>query len=158
MKKGDFVLIGLVLVIIIVSIFSTRGTKTQEDIKFPIELTGSVGLNKISYNEYKEMVNNNDNFVVIIERTGCGWCEQYMPIMEEYANEKKISVMYIDTADLSDAEYDELSSTNDYLRKNKWGTPTTLFMQGDRVIDVIGGYTEKTEIDEFFKDRIVMGV
>lgn len=156
MKKSDFILIGLVLVIIVISIFSTKGTEVEKEIEFPLTLTGSVGLNKISYNDYKEMVENDENFVVIIERTGCGWCEQYMPIMEEYVAEKKIPVMYIDTAELSESEYNELSSTNDYLRKNQWGTPTTLFMQGDRVIDVIGGYTEKAEIDEFFKDRVVM--
>lgn len=157
MKKSDYILIGLVLVIVMVAIFSTKGTKAQEEIEYPLTLTGEVGLNQITYSKYKEMVNNGDAFVVIIERAGCTYCQMYMPIMEEYVKEKKIAINYIDTDTLTDEEFQELSTKNNYLKRNNWGTPTTLFMLGDRVIDVIGGYVEKDKIEEFFKDRIVMG-
>lgn len=157
MKKSDFILIGLVLVIIVVAIFSTRGTKAEEDIEYPLTLTGEVGLNQITYSDYKKMVEDEDAFVVVIERAGCGYCQMYMPILEEYAKEKQIAVTYIDTDTLTENEFNELSNTNKYLKKNNWGTPTTLFMLGDRVIDVIGGYVEKDSIDRFFKDRVVMG-
>ena len=85
MKKSDFILIGLVLVIIVVAIFSTRGTKAEEDIEYPLTLTGEVGLNQITYSDYKKMVEDGDAFVVVIERAGCGYCQMYMPILEEYA-------------------------------------------------------------------------
>ena len=157
MKKSDFILIGLVLVIIAVAIFSTRGTKVEDEIEYPLTLTGEVGLNQITYSDYKKMVEDGDAFVVVIERAGCGYCQMYMPILEEYAKEKQIAVTYIDTDTLTENEFNELSNTNKYLKKNNWGTPTTLFMLGDRVIDVIGGYVEKDSIDSFFKDRVVMG-
>ena len=155
--RVDFILIGLVLVIIVVAIFSTRGTKAEEDIEYPLTLTGEVGLNQITYSDYKKMVEDGDAFVVVIERAGCGYCQMYMPILEEYAKEKQIAVTYIDTDTLTENEFNELSNTNKYLKKNNWGTPTTLFMLGDKVIDVIGGYVEKDSIDNFFKDRVVMG-
>lgn len=157
MKKSDFILIGLVLVIIVVAIFSTRGMKEEDKIEYPLTLSGEVGLNQITYNDYKDKIANNEAFVLIIERTGCSYCEMYMPIMKEYAEEKKIPVVYIDTDTLTEEEFNDLSSTNSYLRKNKWGTPTTLFMLGNRVIDSIGGYVEKDSIEAFFKDRVVMG-
>ena len=157
MKKSDFILIGLVLVIIVVAIFSTRGTKAEEDIEYPLTLTGEVGLNQITYSDYKKMVEDGDAFVVVIERAGCGYCQMYMPILEEYVKEKQIAVTYIDTDTLTEDEFNELSNTNKYLKKNNWGTPTTLFMLGDKVIDVIGGYVEKDSIDSFFKDRVVLG-
>ena len=157
MKKSDFILIGLVLVIIVVAIFSTRGTKAEDEIEYPLTLTGEVGLNQITYSDYKKMVEDGDAFVVVIERAGCGYCQMYMPILEEYVKEKQIAVTYIDTDTLTENEFNELSNTNKYLKKNNWGTPTTLFMLGDRVIDVIGGYVEKDSIDSFFKDRVVMG-
>ena len=103
------------------------------------------------------MVENGDAFVVIIERTGCSYCQQYMPIMEEVANEKKIAVTYINTDNVTSEDMEELSSTNKYLKKNQWGTPTTLFMLGDRIVDSISGYVEKDSIEEFFKDRVVLG-
>ena len=157
MKKTDFILIGLVLVLVVVGVLSSKGTAAQEEIEFPLALTGEVGLHEVSYTQYEDMVKNGDAFVVVIERTGCSYCQMYMPIMEEVANEQKIAVTYINTDNLSQDEYNKLSTTNKYLKKNQWGTPTTLFMVGDRIVDSIGGYVEKESIEAFFKDRVVVG-
>ena len=157
MKKTDLILIGLVLVLVIVGVLSSKGTEAQEEIKFPLTLAGEVGLHEITYGKYEEMVKNGDAFVVVIERTGCSYCQMYMPIMEEVANEQKIAVTYINTDNLTEDEMTKLSTTNKYLKKNQWGTPTTLFMLGDRIVDSIGGYVEKDSIEAFLKDRVVVG-
>jgi hypothetical protein len=80
-----------------------------------------------------------------------------MPIVEEVAKEKKIPVYYIDTDTLTAEEYNLLSTTNSYLKRNEWGTPTTLFMLGDRVLDSIGGYVEKESVLSFIDGKVVMG-
>ena len=157
MKKTDIILIGVFLVIILVGICSTKGTEKLPDIEFPLTLSGEVGLHEITYSEYEDMVKKGDAFVVVIERTVCGYCQQYMPIMEEVAKEQKIAVTYINTDNLTEEEFNKLSTTNKYLKKNEWGTPTTLFMLGDRIVDSIGGYVEKESIEAFFKDRVVVG-
>ena len=78
--------------------------------------------------------------------------------MEEVAKENKIAVTYINTDNLTEEEYNKLATTNKYLKKNQWGTPTTLFMLGDRIVDSIGGYVPKDSIEAFIKDRVVKGV
>ena len=157
MKKTDFILIGVLLIIIVVGVLSTKGNIKEDPIEFPVKLAGKVGLNEITYSEYKEMVDNGDAFVVVIEREGCYYCQQYMPLLEEYVKKNKIAITFINTDNLTTAESQELSTTNSYLKKNKWGTPTTLFMIGSRVVDSIGGYVEMESIEKFFKDRVVMG-
>lgn len=157
MKKSDFILIGVVLVIIIAAVFSTKGTKALEEIEYPLELTGEVGLNQITYSEYANMVNEGKAFIVIIERAGCSYCQLYMPIVKEVAEEKKVAITYIDIDTLTEEEFNSLSTTNAYLKRNKWGTPTTLFMLGDRVIDTIDGYVEKATVENFLNNRVVMG-
>ena len=157
MKKSDFILIGVVLVIIIAAVFSTKGTKALEEIEYPLELTGEVGLNQITYSEYTNMVNEGKAFIVIIERAGCSYCQLYMPIVKEVAEEKKVAITYIDIDTLTEEEFNSLSTTNAYLKRNKLGTPTTLFMLGDRVIDTIDGYVEKTTVENFLNNRVVMG-
>ena len=157
MKKSDFILIGVVILIVVVAMFSTKGTIAQEEVNYPLTLTGEAGLHQITYNDYEEKVENGDAFIVIIERAGCGYCVQYMPIVEDVANEKKIPIFYIDTDTLSQEEYTELSTTNNYLKRNDWGTPTTLFMLGDRVLDSIGGYVEKDSVLAFIDGKVVVG-
>lgn len=157
MKKSDLILIGALVIIVLVALFSTKGTYSM-DIEFPVTLHGEAGMHKISYSEYEDLVKTNEPFIIIIERTGCGYCQMYMPIVEEVVNEKHISIYYIDTDDLSSEEMQKLESENKYFKKNpKWGTPTTLFMQGDYIIDSIGGYVEKDSFLSFIEDRVVYG-
>jgi len=157
MKKSDFILIGAVLLVVVLAMFSTKGTKAEEKIEYPLTLAGDAGLHQITYADYVEKVENNDAFIVIIERAGCSYCVQYMPIVKEVADEKKIPIYYIDTDTLSSEDMNELSSTNNYLKKNSWGTPTTLFMLGERVIDTIGGYVDKDTVLSFIDGRVVTG-
>ena len=157
MKKTDFILIGAVLLIAVIALFSSKGTKALEEVTYPLELYGEKGLNQISYNDYKKLVEDKEAFILIIERAGCGYCQMYMPIVEEVAKEKKISILYIDTDTLNTDEMNELSNKNSYLKKNNWGTPTTLFMLGDRVLDSIGGYVEKATFESFIDGKVVLG-
>ena len=60
-------------------------------------------------------------------------------------------------SNLNGDEQKALSSSNSYLRKNQWGTPTTLFMYGKTVVDSIGGYVEKDALVEFVKENFVIG-
>lgn len=157
MKKTDFILIGVALVLVAVGIFSSKGTVALEEIEFPLALTGEIGSHEISYDQYEAMVKNGDAFIVVIERTGCGYCQQYMPLVEEVANEKKVAITYINTDNLTEEEMEKLSTTNNYLKRNEWGTPTTLFMLGDRIVDSISGYVGKESIEAFLDGRVVLG-
>ena len=157
MKKSDFILIGVVLIIVGLALFSSKGNIELEEVNYPLTLSGEAGLHQLTYNEYKTMVDNGDAFIVVFERTGCGYCTMYMPIVEEVAKEKNIPLYYIDTDALTSDEMNKLSTTNSYLKKNKWGTPTTLFMLGNRVLESIGGYVEKDSVLSFLDGKVVMG-
>ena len=157
MKKTDFILIGGVLLLIVLALFSTSGNVVLEDVEYPLTLAGDVGLHQITYSQYNEFVDNDDAFILIIERAGCGYCQMYMPIIEEVANEKKIPIYYIDTDTLTSEEFNSLNKSNAYLKRNNWGTPTTLFMLGDRVLDSIGEYVGKDAFLKFIDGKVVVG-
>lgn len=157
MKKSDFLLIGIVLVIVLLSLFSSKGNEEMEEVNYPLTLVGEKGLHEITYNEYQEKVDNGDPFIVVIESANCGYCTMYMPILEEVAEEENIPIYYIDIAALTDEDLNKLSTENKYLKKNQWGTPTTLFMLGDRVLDALGQYTEKDGVISFLEGKVVMG-
>ena len=143
-KQKDIILILLVVVLLVVACIVTSTKKESKvDIELPVAVEGEAGTKTISYTEYEELMNSNKPFLMVIIQDGCGYCEMYEPVVEEVANELGIPVNYLNLTNLSSEESTKLSKSNSYLKKSQWGTPTTLFMVGDKVIDSIGQYVEK---------------
>lgn len=154
-KQKDLILILLVVVLLVVALFVTMKKTPKLGIELPITLQGEVGFTEITYSEYEEKMNAKEPFLVVIVRDGCGYCEMYEPIVEEVANEYRLPIYYINMTNLNNDEYTALGTSNSYFKKNqgKWGTPTTLFMYGNSVIDSIPGYVDKDEFVKFVKEN-----
>ena len=158
-KQKDIILILLVVVLLIVACIVTSTKKESKvDIELPVAVEGEAGTKTISYTEYEDLMNSNKPFLMVIIQDGCGYCEMYEPVVEEVANELGIPVNYLNLTNLSSEERNKLSKSNSYLKKNQWGTPTTLFMVGDKVIDSIGQYVEKDDFVSFVKENIKVDV
>lgn len=154
-NQRDIILVLLVAVVLVIALVLTGAKKL--DIELPIALEGEPGFTEITYSEYEEKLNTEAPFVVVIINDGCGYCEMYEPVVEEVANEYGLPISYINLANLTTDEYNALAKSNSYLRKNQWGTPTTLFMYGEHVVDSFGGYVEKDALVEFVKENFVIG-
>ena len=154
-KQKDLILILLVVVLLLVALFVNMKKTPRLDIELHITLQGEVGFTEITYSEYEEKMNAKEPFLVVIVRDGCGYCEMYEPIVEEVANEYRLPIYYINMTNLNNDEYTALGTSNSYFKKNqgKWGTPTTLFMYGNSVIDSIPGYVDKDEFVKFVKEN-----
>lgn len=154
-RQKDLILILLVVVLLIVALFVTMKKEPELDIELPIALQGEAGFTEITYSEYEEKMNTEAPFLVVVVRDGCGYCEMYEPILEEVAGEYKIPIYYINMSNLSSEEYTALGTSNSYFKKNQgnWGTPTTLFMYGNSVIDSISGYVDKDAFVDFVKEN-----
>lgn len=159
-KQKDLILILLVVVLLVVALFVTMKKEVKPDIELPIALEGTAGFTEITYTEYEEKMNTEAPFLVAIVRDGCGYCEMYEPILEEVANEYKLPIYYINMSNLSSEEYTALGTSNSFFRKNQgnWGTPTTLFMYGDYVVDTITQYVDKDTLVSFVKENFKVEV
>ena len=157
-KQKDIVLILLVVVLLIVACIVTTTKKENINIELPAVVEGTPGTKTITYTEYEELMNQEKPFLVIIINDGCGYCEMYEPIVEEVAKEYNVPVNYLNLANLSSEEQTKLNKSNSYLRTKQWGTPTTLFMYKDKVIDSIGQYVDKDELVSFIKENIKVDV
>lgn len=153
--QRDVILVLIVAVVLIIALVLTGGKKL--DIELPIALEGEAGFTEITYSEYAEKLDKEAPFVVVLKRDGCGYCDMYEPIVTEVAGEYSLPIYYINLSNLTADEQSALSTSNSYLRKNQWGTPTTLFMYGKTVVDSIGGYVEKDSFVEFVKENFKIG-
>ena len=146
------------VLLVVACIVTSTKKESKVDIELPVAVEGVAGTKTISYTEYEELMNSNKPFLMVIIQDGCGYCEMYEPVVEEVANELGIPVNYLNLTNLSSEESNKLSKSNSYLKKNQWGTPTTLFMVGDKVIDSIGQYVDKDTFVSFVKENIKVDV
>lgn len=111
-------------------------------------------LSKLTYDQYDCLYNGDEPFVVIFTQSTCGYCAQYLPIMNEYAGENNLPVYFleIDTMDQDDVQK-VLSSLSYFSENSDWGTPLTLAIKDKKVATELSGYTEDTAtIDNLFKE------
>lgn len=79
-------------------------------------------LKEISYNEYKELIENKKTFILEIMRTDCSACINFKPKLTQVAEDYEIEVKYINTDHLSEDEYNNLFDDTGIS-----GTPTVIF-------------------------------
>ncbi len=78
---------------------------------------------EISYKRLNEMIDNKENFVLMIGSETCSACKNYKVTLNEVISDYNVDVKYIDLSKLSDEEESILISTFSIT-----GTPTTVFM------------------------------
>ena len=75
-------------------------------------------IDEISYDEYKNLINDKETFILEVMQDGCSACESFKPTLEEVLKEYDMKIKSINTSDLSDKELDEFDIN---------GTPTVIF-------------------------------
>lgn len=79
-------------------------------------------LKEISYKEYEKMIENKETFILEVMKTGCTYCEKLKPKLEKLANDYKIDIKVINTANLSEEDKDNFDTATGVS-----GTPTIIF-------------------------------
>lgn len=149
-------LLSIIIVVILLIVILTRYTIFNVISNSRVVLEGVPGYIEITYDEYEEKIENDDHFIIVISRKGCKYCELYKPVVEEITDEYEIPIYYLDLLHMTDTQYIKLGTSNDYLMENSWGTPTTLYMHGEEVIDAIGGYVDEEELEDFLDNYFIL--
>lgn len=158
MKKNDILLIIGLLVVVVLGFFVMKGEKVEPGYELPLTLSGEAGLHELSYAEYKEKVDNDEEFVVIVERATCSHCVTYMPIAREFAKDEDVPMYYVDTDTFNEDEWNEFLKSNTYFKRNEqWGTPTTIVLAGNEAVDYIEGSTTDDKLEELYEEYFEIG-
>lgn len=71
-----------------------------------------------------KMINDKEDFILLISQTTCNHCMSYKPKLESVANEYKIKIYYIQVDLMEEKETQDFGNYIDYN-----GTPTTVFIK-----------------------------
>lgn len=149
MKKNDIILLVVGIILVVIGFFAySNKTTTSSEVEAP---STEAGIQSITYKQYEYLLDQNKEFILFIGATGCSWCEKFTPVVTDVTEKYNLTVYYLDISKLSSNQYNSLVSSNDWLSSNEWGTPTTLILSKNNTRDVLSGYTEESELVNFFQ-------
>lgn len=141
MKKETIITLTIAVIVLIGTFFlSSIYDKKKEKISNEI-LT-----------KYNELYNSEDLSIIYIGRDGCGFCENYTPIIKEVTEENKLTYYYVNLSKLTTKDKDKLYSSHELFKAENFGTPTTIVANNGKVITYHIGYMEKDDLIKFFKE------
>lgn len=158
MKKSDIFLIAGLIIVVILGFSLMKGEKYEPDYKLPLTLKGDAGLQELTYTEYQKKIDNDESFVVIVERATCSHCVTYMPVAKEFAKENNLPMYYVDTDTFTEEDWEGFEKSISYFKEKNgnWGTPTTLVQAGYDTVDSIEGETDEKALLKLYEKYFEM--
>ena len=105
-------------------------------------------LKTVNIDEYLKLKDSKGFNFMFIGRETCGYCVKFKETIKELHKEYKVDINYIDTDSLDEAGFNKLTSTEEYLQQEQWGTPTSFVYYNGNQIDMISGYIDENALKE----------
>lgn len=117
-----------------------------------ISSTAELSLNYIDLKEYKTLLAEKENKVIVIGQSTCPYCVKAKLILNEVVDETDAEINYLNISNFtSEEDFTEFEKTLELLQSDKWGTPITMIVKEGKLVDYIEGVTTKEEYIKFLK-------
>lgn len=141
MKKNTIIVI-IVALILIVGIYLIGFTNLIKENNNPDKYED------ISYDEFIEMKDNDESFVVLVYQTGCSHCEALEPVLNKVIKKHDLMVYAVNLTDLDDETYNKF-----YKKTFVSGTPTIVYFEdGQLQANKLVGDKNSDELVNYFEE------
>lgn len=110
-----------------------------------------MAINYLDYKQYDQLLDSDSKEIFVITQTGCSYCEQAKPVLEEVATKHDLDINIVNMSNFSEEEKTSFDKSLDYLSENQWGTPLILVVKDSKVLDDTSGLQTAEEYADFFK-------
>lgn len=111
-------------------------------------------LTNINYEKYQELLSSSEKSIVVLGQTGCGYCTQTKPVLDQLAEKYGIAINYLNMTDLSEEASSNLFNSTTYLKElDSLGTPLTMIIQNGEVLEHVDGYNEASTFESAFRKQ-----
>lgn len=129
---------------------NNKTTTTESSSDYSQTALEQAGFNKVSIDQYLNLIKSSDKQIILIARPTCGYCEKFTPILKQAMEDMHLTINYVNTDNFSSDDWSKFQNSFDYLASDEWGTPLTLIVQNGKIVDKNNGYVELDAIKEFF--------
>ena len=104
--------------------------------------------------EFNEIVSD-DNFVIVVGRNSCPFCQEALPIMDEAAEELNLVINYLDLELIrTEEEYNEIMEWFANAGKEEFAVPVAYAVSGSNITDELVGRRDQDTYKEFFENHM----
>lgn len=110
----------------------------------------------VTFDEYKEIIKSDGYNFMFIGSATCSYCDKFKESIKESLTEHNYAIYYLDIAEFSEEQYNELVKTDKYMQEKEWGTPLNLLYKDGKRVKELKGYVDKDELVKFLKENKVI--
>lgn len=116
-----------------------------------------------TYEEFKGIIERSEDTLIVLGRTGCHYCEMFLPNLKSVSGEYGVEIFYVDFGKMSEEDYNNViamplaipskctKSGEENRLSDGFGTPLSLFVRESNTYDCIRGYKDKNTLAEQLK-------
>lgn len=123
---------------------NATSNNTEENAEYDVSMFTSVTADTLG-----DAVSSDTAKIVYIGRSTCGYCVQFLPILQQAQTDYGYETLYLDITTVTTTEQQDkiLAFDNDeeFLKENFGGTPMVLLMKNGKLVDTWIGYAEYSE-------------
>jgi len=126
--------------------------ETSENIDYDVSMFTSVTADTL-----EDAVSEDTAKIVYIGRDSCGYCVQFLPVLQQAQEDYDYETLYLDITTVTTTEQQDkiLAFDNEekFLEENFGGTPMVLLMKDGKLVDTWIGYAEYSDYSEWLEEN-----
>lgn len=123
---------------------NTTSDNSEENADYDVSMFTSVTADTLG-----EAVSSDTAKIVYIGRSTCGYCVQFLPILQQAQTDYGYETLYLDITTVTTTEQQDkilaFDNEEEFLKENFGGTPMVLLMKNGKIVDTWIGYAEYSE-------------
>lgn len=112
-------------------------------------------LNYINYDEYSNLIKDKNANIIVVGQKTCGYCINAKLVLNEIASKNNIKINYFSITGLNTEQKEGFNKSFEYFSGN-WGTPVTLIVKDEKIVDMLEQLVTEEEYVKFFQKNGVL--
>lgn len=115
----------------------------------------------IDFDEYKDLINSEEDVVITVGQTGCGHCTAIRPSLDRIVTKNNLKIYYLNLTDMtrdeSNSFFEGLIDLGfddpEFLENGSFGTPTTFTISNGKIKHYFAGERTYSQLEKEFKNQ-----
>lgn len=150
-----YIIIGLLLVNTIALFAAIKdpveksgNTEKEESSEYDVSM-----FTTIDADGFVEAFNGSEMSVVYFGRPTCGYCVQFLPVLQQAQADYEYKTLYVDISTISSDESKKITELDSFLSENYGSTPIVVLLKDGKIVDYQLGYTDYSTYAGMLEDN-----